>query len=245
LIAPNGFSKHIRHSPEKVEKAIQSAMEFNASLTPTPLSGPVSLGVILIQFSDFSTNDDAKGGGSGKYIAADYDNLFFSTGYYNTPKNFVKSPDLDEVFGSFNDYWREVSYNQAWVVGDILNPKNGDKYGWVMADHDRSYYNGLDSHSTVLPYEAMAKAKANPNFKNPDNYDVLCILYAGEWQAGGLQPFASAGGSWYLMSEMRSNKFIHIGPHCHEFAHAAFSLPEKYRHQDGYGGDAGQYRSVV
>jgi len=68
---------------------------------------------------------------------------------------------------------------------------------------------------------------------NPDSYDILCILYAGNWNVqgygNGLWPHAV--GNHYFMSETQNygagEYFCHIGVHCHEIGHL-LGLHDKY-----------------
>ena len=74
----------------------------------------LSLGVILIQFSDWETNKDAEGSNgpapvyeAGKYKFQHFNNMLFSEAIY------IESdlhPDNHDVFGSMRDYYLEVSH---------------------------------------------------------------------------------------------------------------------------------------
>jgi len=219
------------------------------------VTGSVSLGVILIQFPD--RFGGYQRGNTYQYLGEYLDNKYFSTEVYTERK---KHPDNALVFGSFNDYWTEVSYGKLTITGRVLNDHDGNgHYIWLMADNNKSYYNSLPRHSTTLINEAIDKANAeadiNPDFADPDDFDYLCILYAGnEGNYGlGLQPFACtfdnyyvyqvsekwAGGSGISTYQEQDAYFGHIGVDCHEFAHLAFSLPEKYVTNGG--GDVGDW----
>ncbi|HDQ00418.1 MAG TPA: hypothetical protein ENN22_14720 [bacterium] len=70
--------------------------------------------------------------------------------------------------------------------------------------------------------ETLANEAINLAGSAVNNYDKLCIIYAGQLGTKGnsLNPQANAiGGTWYITSEKVNNAFSHIGIHCHEFGH--------------------------
>lgn len=237
----SGIQLHLRRSPEKIEEMQQRGWDYNASLNPQPVLGPANLGVILIEFPDQAGFE-----GHATDNQEAISNAIFSIGTYNSETDPHAHPDWDEVFGSMNDYWLEVSYGQFWLEGRVLNVLDmNDDYGWLMADYDREDYEQLPQHDETLMNEAIDKARAeaqtNPDFGNPDDYEYICVLFAGEMESTGLLPFATAGTKRYQMSENHTwgtvpYHFAHIGWHCHEFAHT-LGLSEKYNPY----GDAGRW----
>jgi len=215
---------------------------------PESISVPdsMSLGVILIQFSDWATNDTARGGVGydqegdpiyGYYEYQDYYNMLFSEGTY---LGYNIHPGTNhKVFGSMRDYYLEVSHarpgGQFYLSGSILNDVDANDVPiWYTASHVKAYYGDTLSHNdTTFAHEAITLA--NNNGYNTNNYDKLCILYAGSIDNSDNCLHAHANevnGGWYITAEKLYNVFSHIGVHCHEFAHL-LGLSDHY-HGDEY-----------
>jgi len=227
-----GIPQYLDFTDPKRAELLALRDSVNAQRTPEPLYENVSLGVILIEFPDErhkSCRHDKPG-----YRMSAFENLFFSDGTYSgraTQCDYDENEE-DQVFGSVNDFWQEVAYGQMSIIGDILNLDNGAGYPvWYEADNCMDYYN---TGSGNLYQEAWAAAEA-AGF-DPDSYDILCILYAGDWDVqgygNGLWPHAV--GNHYFMSETQTHDFLgsdeyfcHIGVHCHEIGHL-LGLPDKY-----------------
>ncbi len=225
-----GISPYLDFADPKKAELLAVRDSVNAQRTPEPLYENVSLGVILIEFPD-KRHKSCKHNKPGYRMSA-FENLFFSNETYVPP---ARSPhcdeenpqDQDQVFGSVNDFWQEVAYGQMSIIGDILNPDDGHPV-WYEADSCMDYYN---TGSGNLYLEAITAAEA-AGF-DPDSYDNLCILYAGDWNVqgygNGLWPHAV--GNHYFMSETQSydagEYFCHIGVHCHEIGHL-LGLHDKY-----------------
>lgn len=200
-----------------------------------PPPDEMSIGVILIQFSDWQTNLAARG--SIQYFDEN-DTLFYHFQNYYDLLFSVRSfahPDGHTVFGSMYNYYQEVSHARPGgsfsISGEILNNVDGNGVPiWYIASHTKSYYGDtLAERNSTLRDEAVTLAQAN-GF-NPGNYDKLCILYAGELDADhhSLHPSANrVGGEWYYIAEKFQNAFAHIGVHCHEFAHL-LGLSDHYK----------------
>ena len=81
------------------------------------------------------------------------------------------------------DYYLEVSHarlgGQFYLTGSILNDVDGNNVPiWYTASHTKAYYGDtLSIDDTTFAYEAITLA--NNNGFNTNNYDKLCIIYAG------------------------------------------------------------------
>lgn len=138
--APNGVPLHLRRT-EPILSAIQEAVETNDinleeqrawyedhHLAPY---NELHLGVILVEFLDFEEAPllarRVPGNPNEPYYSfADFDDALNSTDSYLCPRagGNQYSPDGGEVWGSFRDYWREVS--GYWTAGtEIRSAKKG------------------------------------------------------------------------------------------------------------------------
>lgn len=239
---------HLKPSLKEFSRAEQLRQQRNQVLTIESTTGPMNLGIILIQFAD-SLQNPVNNMGQVKIAPSNtppekwtyysnfaYTEMIYSTGTYS---GLDKHPDHEKVFGSMNDYYLEVSYGNASIVGDVLNniDPNTGRYKWLGADYNKSHYESLPGQNDDLIIEAIQKAEAahqnNPEFKNPDDYYYICVLYAGPREGGSLYPHPTSvlGHRAYNNSEKWPGgdypHFNHIGIHCHEFAHL-LGLHDKY-----------------
>lgn len=149
--------------------------------------------------------------------------------------------------GSFNDYYKEISYGQFEIEADV--------YGWYMAQNGYAYYSydaGFE-RSPKLVAEAVDSAyyRDNVDFSQYDNdndgtVDQIIVVHSG--------PGAEEGGNtqyiwshkWNLVAtgdtrnysgkyidpyiiqpEKQYGRHCGIGVFCHEFGHA-LGLPDLY-----------------
>jgi hypothetical protein len=104
----------------------------NLSGTTVPPPDSLRLGVILVQFSDWATNTDARGSvcqihpfpqNLDDYTYQMFYDQFFGTNY-RTSSNGIQTHDEEDVFGSMNEYFKEMSYGKFKLRAnsDIINP---------------------------------------------------------------------------------------------------------------------------
>ncbi len=208
----------------------------------------LKLGVILIEFQDVTHYNG--GNRPNGYLKADFDSMFFSQDYWHqpspTPEDPSPHPENEPVFGSFRDYWWQMSRPNGLpgslvITGKVVNPADNDGVPlWIRADNARSYYSSLKDWR-ALAYEAIAKADSlgyidTADVNQPNYYDKLCIIYAQDARYGGsLSVHAErVGGRYYLMAERNGYRlygtqkaFSHIGTHLHEFGHT-IGFDEQY-----------------
>lgn len=212
--AREGLPQHLFYTGTKLEQLMADWQSTQSGYRSMLFSqGTLNLGLIFIKFQD--TDPDFTG-----YEAPYYEEMFFSVdGWYdNDGGDDSPHPDEEAVFGSFNDYYQEVSYGNISVTGRIVNDVDGSGYiVWLEADHNRTYYETPDS-STELLNEALAKASAQFDTTGLDRFGVI---YEGQvTYEGALRPRVS--GNSYIMGEKNWGSvpsFAHIGIHCHEFGH--------------------------
>lgn len=191
---------------------------------------PKSVGVILIDFPDriasrtdpahpndplYISNAPSNSSWAIRYSMNDYVKLFFSENVYNTT-----SPDGTSVYGSFNDYYKKVSYGNVYIYGAILNQVDANgKPIW----HRTSYSITTITRSQLIS-EAISKATA-AGF-NVSSYNAICVVFAGQWggSTGNSNLWPSQSGNNWIMGERNSAwdgdyGFASVGVHVHEFAH--------------------------
>lgn len=164
-------------------------------------------------------------------------------------------PNKNIEHGNVNEYYKEVSYNQLDVQGQVDN--------WVTVNHSRNYYCSPNDKSGLinLGHDAIEEADKNFNFSeyaiNNDGYvDCVIIVYAGEGNLSCAPAFTYAYkdfdyqtndpyigsnvgkqgtnvhvGTWIIVPELRNftyERTMTCGITCHEFAHALGILCDTY-----------------
>ena len=187
---------------------------FNGNTTP-----PMHVAIVLVDFTPSVRGD---------YTKADFDTLFFSTNYYISPapNEDPRSPNSEQVFGSFRDYYLNQSLGRLDIRGKInddrsimnpTDPNNPTKPQWVIMPYSKSFYD-LTPRFEVIPL-IIEQINAQLPF-NFDNYDAIGFIYAGEGDniAGGTCAFGGYG-KLFAAYEKYHQTFAHIGIPAHEFAH--------------------------
>ena len=219
----------INYSQSIIDAAQVQRTNFLNGLTIKSVT-PKSVGVILVDFpnriaSRINPNNPQDLSGeinlpshsnwAKRYTMNHFQNLFFSENTYNTT-----SPDGSPVYGSFNDYYKKVSYGGVYIYGAILNQTDGNgKPIW-----HRSIYNSSTIYRSQLITEAINNATA-AGF-NVNNYNAICVVFAGQWggSTGNQYLWPSQSGNNWIMGERNSAwdgdyGFASVGVHVHEFAH--------------------------
>ncbi|MCI0555625.1 MAG: hypothetical protein L0287_32165, partial [Anaerolineae bacterium] len=222
---PQNIPKNLSaHTPKPIALGKQSA---NPSEPAQVTATTYTLKVIMVEFQDIRGN----GNGDRTWTRANFSNMLFSSNYYNTETNGVRSPapDNEDVYGSLRDYYDAMSNGNLIITGQILNgPKpGGDLPNWIRLSQTKGYY---DSHSyTILQSEAIDSASHRGYDTSTGSTTKLVILYAGTMYLGQLNPRNT--GSSYIIFERWGGRgqygsaydytapFGHIGIHAHEFGH--------------------------
>ena len=214
---------------------------------------PVTLkvGIILIKFQDVEQYCDTippitRPNG---YYAADFDSMMFSYNYWYAPdpQYISPHPENEFVFGSFRDYWDQISCAKLKITGKVVNPDttgNGVPE-WLKVNHTRSYYADTCAYlSDSLANEAIQKALEYNYISNSPGdsnyYDKYAIVYAQEAiPSRALMVHAeSINGKFLILAERSGPKlyngsiadksFTHIGVYAHESGHLIGFYDEYY-----------------
>lgn len=237
---PSASSYHLERTATRIAQIEQERLEFNEQLqvnfnnyindprfngaTPEPMR----VAIVLVDFTpSLAENYD--------YIKAEYDTLFFSTDYYITINQFSPhSPDDEDVFGSFRDYYLDQSLGKLNIVGkfgadrSIINAQNPftSKPVRVVMPQSRDYYD-----NSFEPIDVMAMVKLEAEIQlgiDLDIYDRIGLIYAGDGNIyhGGTE--FQGGDNIFASNEKYKTTFSHIGISAHEFAHTLGAADEYY-----------------
>lgn len=216
---------------------------FTTMSVPPPAS--LNVGVILVQFSDWQTNVDARGshcqihGLDNEYTFQEFNLHLFSQDIYISPS--IKTHDEEDVFGSLRDFFNENSYNKFDVTGQILNSQTNGIPNWVTLSETKQTW----VNRSINPQRLLDSTLAVSGIST-SGYNKIILIYAGREVGGGLNPATSGvGGFVYQVGEKTGlqrgraqtfDTFYGIGTHCHEFGHLiglpdlrAFSDPDHPR----------------
>jgi len=177
------------------------------------------LAILGIEYPDVKHN--------AKIADKDWEESMFSLGTYTG-----KSATGETVYGSMNDYYRELSYGTFKVEGKFL--------GWVEAKKKRTDYStgsGTDTREkTALLTESLDLYVAKNGKDSLKDYDGIFFLYAGgrvQTTRGGLYwphraNVTHNGKRWpYFIVQEGGTKMNDISVFCHEFGHM-LGLPDLY-----------------
>jgi M6 family metalloprotease-like protein len=204
------------------------AMRPDQPAAPRVFTKPVyRLAAIPVQFPDVPLNQN---------ITTDaWTEALFSTGTYAGKMNPTGQP----VFGSLNDYYREVSCGALEVQGKVLAPV-------TMSQPRASYGQGTGSRSkTPFLIEALEAVSKRDGAASLDEYDGVLFIYAGARVAttrGGLYwPHRSSvqyGGKRrpYVIVPEGGLRMTNISVIVHEFGHM-LGLPDLYARPENPGSE--------
>ncbi len=223
------------HQNSRAQEVLCPMGASGSPASPPPPS--YRLGVILVQFSDWATNEDARGGhcliddADNHYTYQMYHDLFFNANYRSPA---MRTHDDESLFGSVKEFYEEISYGKFTFTANsgIINPTdplNPTLPQWVTLPQTKAYWVS-QSHNP----QALLNAALTASGYSITGYDKIAVLYAGVAAGGGLQGAGILGGLVYQLGEKTPlqrgrtqtiGTFYGIGSHCHEFAHL-LGLPD-------------------
>ena len=175
--------------------------------------GAYKLAVIGVEYPDQKHNE--------KVTLKDWQASMFSEGQYND-----RSPTGQRVYGSLNDYYRELSAGKFSVEGKFFD--------WVEVSNKRQDY--MKGNRSALMTEAMDLILEQDGEDALKGYDGVFFLYAGNrvptqrgglyWPHRGSLTHKRKRWSYFIMQE-GGNRMSDISVMCHEFGHM-LGLPDLY-----------------
>lgn len=177
---------------------------------------------ILVDFNDNEADTHS-------FSREHFEEMLFSQGEYRT--------------GSLRDYYRENSYNQINITGDVA--------GWYRMPNDYAYYvagqNGFGEYprnAQGLTRDALRAADADINYRDYDNgnnrvAEGVFIVHAGEGAEATGSDDMIWSHAWGVPRDLRLDNMSfasyamepengRVGVFGHELGHSLFGLPDLY-----------------
>ena len=253
--SPPASSYHLERSEARMEEIFQRIQEFTESVKGAgewfeqkqieAQNQPVTLkvGMILIEFKDvehFKSTEPPYNRPNG-YLKSDFENMMYSENYWVDPEYH---PENEEIFGSFRDYWYQISRSKLRIEGRVVNP--ADQNGvpvWLTSDTNRvEYINNLDykTLATEAKNKALDSGWISLTPGDTNYYDKLAIVFAQRtFGTTHLITYADPDSHYIQVSEQCSKElvqnedytFTHMGVYAHEFGHN-LGFNDEYRQEN-------------
>ncbi|MBI4546467.1 MAG: T9SS type A sorting domain-containing protein [Ignavibacteriae bacterium] len=194
----------------------------------------IKINVICVEFSDKPHYRDTIPPitWSNGYLKSDFEKMLFSGNNewfdtVTTDEN-ITHPENEPVFGSFRDYWDQMSLGKFQIQGRVVNPTNANGTPqWISFPQPVSFYYGVVNRLFDSSFaRAVSYGWVSPT-ETPSDTLKYIILYAGnvipsqDWNAAN-----AFYGSHIRMSERKGPgistlnlSFTHFGWTAHEFGH--------------------------
>ena len=186
------------------------------------------LAVVGVEFSDVKMNP--------KITAEAWNEALFSAGTYANKT----SPTGQKVYGSFGDFYREVSCGKLAVSGKVFAPvavaKKREEFATTQREQDQTaFYNEI--------VDRLIEREGKDALKD---FDGLIFIYAGDrypkvnrgalfWPHRGSFMRAGKRQSYYICPEGGAT-MTSISVFCHEFGHM-LGLPDLYARPENPGSE--------
>ena len=221
----------------------EEALEFTAKLAAEEAPDTVTtfsrrsvwkkdtyrLAVIGVAFDDVDPNS--------KVPLSAWNEFFFSTNSYRDKTNLTGQP----VYGSVNDYYREISCGRFRFTGKVFD--------WVTLEKKRAEYSqGTANNRTREAFfrevlDALLEREGTGALKD---FDGLAVIYAGEryatanrgtlfWPHRGSATYKGRRYPYVICPE-GGKRMANISVFCHEFGHI-LGLPDLYARPENPGSE--------
>jgi len=148
--------------------------------------------------------------------------------FSDTKGRFSRDFVQDLLFVKANSYYREVSYNQTWIVGDTTQrwyelPGTSSSYEW-----SKSTPYGSWEHFRGFVQTVVALADNDVDYSK---YRYIVIVHSGKWRMnwGFVDPFTVTTKKGMLTVNIPIiSAYQPLGVFAHELAHVFGYLPDMY-----------------
>jgi len=182
------------------------------------------LAILLIDYPDAEHN--------AKIGPKDWETALFSSDSFKD-----KNATGRKVYGSLNDYYREISCGKFHVEGKAFEP--------VKVSKKRLEY-GQDTNRFALLTEVMDKLLAREGKEALKDFDGICFIYSGGrvqtnrgniyWPHRASFNYQGKRWSYYICGEGNNSQMGDISVFCHEFGHM-LGLPDLYARPENPGSE--------
>ncbi|MCG3155013.1 MAG: hypothetical protein DKINENOH_01611 [bacterium] len=201
---------------------------------------PDTLALLLVEFDDVTHAGYDSAGIRIPYSRVhrwrDFYNMMAARGLYFTERTGMRSPEGEPVFGSFVDYFAEMSRGKYVPVVQILNDSTAAGLPrWIPLGAPKTAYFGAANWDKLYAH-AKAAATAHGLDVRITPQRRLALIYAGNRRGKGaklfgvcdsrpLPEFFFSSERWTFTGgandydEARHARLSHMGPFCHEMNH--------------------------
>ena len=170
----------------------------------------LEVAVLLLEWKDYQHNP--------KHSKEEYEKMFFSSGEY-----VGKNADGQEVYGSVNDFYQEMSYGKFKIEGTVFD--------WIELKGARQQYVDANFGSAIVQEEGAKAVIGKYGEHILDDFDAYVFIWAGP-------PVARISALWPMqvsfqdkvaikICELYAGGISPIGLPCHELGHT-FGVRDKY-----------------
>ncbi|MDZ7267081.1 MAG: hypothetical protein ONB48_05070 [candidate division KSB1 bacterium] len=210
-----------------------------AGLPRLPIA-PDTLALLLVEFDDVTHAWYDSAGVripfDRVYRWRDFHNMMASRGCYFTEHTGMRSPEGEPVFGSFVDYFADMSGGKYVPVVQILNDSTADGLPrWLPLGARKTAYFGAANWDKLYQHARQAAARHGLDVRITPQRRMV-IIYAGNRRGKGarlfgvcdarpLPEFFFSSERWTFTGgandydEARHARLSHMGPFCHEMNH--------------------------
>ena len=165
------INAHIAQFSAQVTANAQWFAQMRAAANGQPV--PLSVAVIFVRFAGTSHYQSAPTGPRPNgYLLSDFNNMLFSQNFWIGPQGNAIHPEGDQIFGSFRDYYNQMSRGQLILNGTFINPVDANGVPvWLPLSGPYSSYD-VTSLGAQAYQLALDSSTSNPaRWPSPSGYN--------------------------------------------------------------------------